>query len=117
MDAKISDLEYEWGLVVPMEPSDDQLRNSSQKLEHDIHACETKWSRETRVKDIPYKPHYNTCGDFHQLFPYLWSDLSNENHMPETGNEYWYSGYSFCFFILFYYLFLFYCFFIFVYFI
>ena len=92
LDAKISSISYDEGLIAPMEPSDDQLEDSFQKLEHDIHTCNDKFSRETRVQDIPYQPTYNKCGDIHALFPYLWSDSSNNKFLNESDPEYWYTG-------------------------
>ena len=92
LDAKIGDISYTEGLIAPLEPSDDLLKDSFQKLEHDVHPCDKKYSRESRVQGIPFQPIIKTCGDLHRYYPYIWSDDTAHKTATETTPGYWYTG-------------------------
>ena len=92
LDAKLGTIPYEEGLIAPLYPADDLLAHSDQKLELDVHPCEKKYSRESRVSKLPSYPVLKTCGDFHRYYPHIWSNETADIEVPQGQLQYWYSG-------------------------
>lgn len=54
---------------LPYWPAFDFLHASSQKCEKDVHECDSKYSRESRIT-LPSPPEFRVCGDLFQYFPF-----------------------------------------------
>ena len=76
--------------VYPYWPPLDKVSNSSQKCEKDIHECDSKYSRETRIYLEDFKT-YDVCDDVFKYFPFAGSDQTKANEpIKKNEDEPWY---------------------------
>ena len=92
LDSKVESCHYDDCIVAPLQPSDKYSKDAFQKVEHDVHPCSSKYSRETRVDGIPFKPNFLFCKDVYEFYPYLWDTKHNNERLGFTALEYWYTG-------------------------
>ena len=101
LDAKKNvDLDVKYGEFFPIDPSAKHFENAVQKIEKDVHPCHYKYSRETRITDMPKGFLFYTCKEISQFFPGITQGVSEEvlqRRVGYTSNESWllysYSGY------------------------
>jgi len=70
------------------------LENSHQKCEKDVHSCNDKYARETRIY-FEYHPLFSTCFDLLQLYPWAFSGMSvsaRSHQVAVTETGYWWVG-------------------------
>ena len=76
---------------MPFWPANVFVSNSSQKCEWDVHSCNTKYSRETRVT-FDYHKQFNYCKDLYELYPWAFNTTTSsqmETPISPSHVEYW----------------------------
>ena len=74
---------------VPLWPADEYLDDSRQKCETDIHQCDNKFSRETRIFfDEPQE--IITCRDLLHLYPWAFDELPEDKQLNQLAVDKYY---------------------------
>ena len=83
--------------AVPATPAEAYREKSVQKVEQDVHACDVRWSRGTRLF-LDYSPKIETIEDVAALFPVEENFPGMQRLTPQTKRQsldayYWQSSY------------------------
>lgn len=71
-----------------LDPSPAVRASSILKLEKDVHPCKAdKWSKETRITDVVFRPQVSTCQDLSDFFPDLWKDYPHLQNQEVSMRE------------------------------
>ena len=80
--------------VYPYWPALEYFPISSQKCEKDLHVCDHKYSRETRISLNTSTPLFNTCNDVFKYYPFAGCDNMDNAITANTPLYWWVYSYK-----------------------